>query len=227
MSRSQVMWLLFIVLLVSLWYAWKETPRQQRVIAGNPVTQREVVPLDGKSAPSVSASLDFSGGGKVPFSKPKRDIFRALYRAPLVTEPVAPPAQPAPVVVEPLSPQPVISRPVVRVPTASRPIPPLSVLGFLRKGPNMTVFLASQQGDIYLVKKGDRFADGLLVRELSEKNITISRGQNDTGVTLLLGEQKAQRVPLPNRSVRRPREPFYPVPGAKAAKPAGHVGRNE
>lgn len=225
MSRSRVLLLLFLVLLLALWYAWKETPRQQRVAS---TAVQSLSPAAGKKAASVATSLDFSGGEKLPYRKPKRDIFRSLYRAPVIKkQDIVQVPQPEPVVVNPLPPPPIVDlEPEVRVPT-SAPIPPLSVLGFLRKGPTTTVFLASQQGDLYLVKKGDRFADGLLVRELDASSMVVSRGRSDAGITLKIGEQKMQRVSMPQVPSDRPDVPVINDFAPNQATPPNEGGQAE
>ncbi len=208
MSRIQVLLVLCVLLLGAVWYAWKETPRQQRVDNKKAVV-RDVGSTAGPSSAVDIGSLDFSGGEKLSFKKPKRDLFRSLYRAPVVAKTVAPPP-PKPAVVAPSPPPPPVieQRPVVP-PPRTKPIPSLNVLGFLRKGGTVTVFLASRQGDVFLVKRGDRFGDGLLVRELNYSEIVISRGLDDQGVTIKFSEQKktAQRMSIPNVPSGRPSVP--------------------
>lgn len=217
MSRTRSL-LLIVVLLLAIGYAWNEYPRQQQVANSTASDPRRSV-SSVASGPGVDLALDFSGGEKLPYKKPKRDLFRALYRAPRVVKSVAVAAPiPAPAVVE--LPPPVVIRPVVRGPVVNKSIPPLNVLGFLRKSGRMTVFLTTSQGDLYLVKKGDRFADGLLVRELTETQMIVSRGQDDTGVALTIGEPKTQRMPVPKVSSGRPSVPTYTSPVPEAEIPA-------
>ena len=93
---------------------------------------------------------------------------------------------------------------------AGKPIPPLKVLGSLEKAGQQRVFLSSGQ-EVYVVKHGDRFADGLYVRELTKEQIVISRGNQDKGVTLALKEERA-----PQRNTRSfsPRPTAAPRPTA-------------
>lgn len=222
MSRSRLLLLLFFLLLVALWYAWQNTPQQLKVSSRNVAIKGKSGDVPGGDGGFSIASLDFSGGEKLTYKKPKRDLFRPLYRAPAVKKSVALP-KPTPTVVVPPPPPPLVKnlRPVGRPVTGPKPIPPLNVLGFLQKGPITTVFLSSRQGDLYLVKKGDRFADGLLVRELDGANIVISRGLNDQGVTLKVSESKALRMAIPNVSSGRPSVPVYtePEPEPQADEP--------
>lgn len=223
MSRSRVLLLLFVLLLAALWYAWHETPRQQQLTREPSVANnRSVSSVDDRRDPVV-ASLDLSGGEKLTFKKPKRDLFRPLYQAPVVVKKPVPP-KPKPIVVKPPpKPKP---QPIVMPRTGDKPIPALNVLGFVQKGTSTIVFLSSRQGDLYLVKKGDRFADGLLVRELDGGEAVISRGQNDTGVTLKISEQKTVRMAIPNISSGRPSVPEYQSPEPKTATPAVQAGEN-
>ncbi len=221
MSRSRLLLLLLILLLGAVWYAWQNTPQQQKVGSAN-------IAIKGKPESAVDrgetfsiVSLDVTGGEKLTYNEPKRDLFRPLYRSSVVKKTVASP-KPSPVVVAPPPPPPpppVIPNPAVRPAMGPKPIPPLKVLGFLQKGLETTVFLVSRQGDVYLVKKGDRFADGLFVRELDSATIVVSRGQNDQGITLYVSENKTSRMAIPNVSSGRSTAPAYKGPAPKAEMP--------
>lgn len=224
MNRSRVLLLLFVLLLAALWYAWQETPRQQKISTKKNVTNGTNVAAVNRGTKAGTATLDFSGGEALTFNKPQRDLFRPLYRAPVVVnKPVVSP-KPEPIVVKPPPPPPPPQpRPVVAPLVGDKPIPPLDVLGFLQNGARTTVFLASRQGDLYLVKKGDRFAEGLLVRELDKTKIVISRGLNDTGVTLAVSEPKSLRMAIPNLPSGRPAVPEYKDPEPPTENPAADV----
>lgn len=225
MTRSRLFLLLVVLLLISLWYAWQETPRQQKV-AGKKVASKNIpISTANKKTSDADAALDFTGGEKLAYQKPKRDLFRPLYRAPvIVKKPVAAP-KPVPVVVAPPPPPPK-PRPVVKPVTGPKPIPKMNVLGFLHKGAGTTVFLSTRQGELFLVKKGDRFADGLLVRELDERKIVVSRGLDDVGVTMTIGEPKTQRMAIPHVKSGRPAVPEYKSPASTSQKPAAGAGQD-
>lgn len=222
MNRSRLLLLLVCLLVLAIWYAWQQSPRQERV-RPNAVSKSDIAAA--KVAVKEFEKLDFSGGKTNKFRKPKRDLFRPLYAAPPVSKArpkptpvvVAPPPPPKP---KP-TPKPVVT-PVVR----TKPIQPLTVLGFLEKNHVKTVFLASRQGEIFLVKKGDRFADGLLVRELTDTEIQISRDAQESGVTLKIGDKKNQRMANLNLPSDRPRVPDYPGPEETEKKPAAIPGEN-
>jgi hypothetical protein len=195
MSRPRLLLLMFVSLGLALTYAWVETPRQQRV------KNVQQAPAGGSSVSATRKSptgrseigLDFSDGEKIPYQKPTRDLFRPLYaQSPPVQQPlvVVPQLTPAPVRI--IQPPPATSRPVDLPKNGAKPIPPLKILGYLQKDAKQMAFLSSRQGEIYVVKQGDRFADNLLIRELNADRIVISRNLNDEGVTLLFGKENAR-----------------------------------
>ena len=194
MSRPRIALLLLVVLCVAVGYAWIAMPKQRRVPPGQSAPyqtdqQPEVFP-----APfPVVADLDFTGGGDNPYQKPQKNLFAPLYlSAKKVKRPPAP--RPVAKVIKPVvSPQKVI--PAVLQPQGPKPIQPLDVLGHLSKAGEYTVFLASKQGDIFLLKVGDTFAVDLVVHSINVKNITIGRRHTDQQVVLRLGEAKSQRLP--------------------------------
>ncbi len=209
MNRSRLLLLLLILLAVAVTYAWWATPRQQRVADRKQVMRpAERLAESRQGQVGTFAGLDFSGGEKVDFKNPKRDLFRPLYQKPKPAPPVKLP-EPEPVV-EPkvVLPPPVIERPAPKTFAGTKPIPPLKVLGFLQKGERKTVFLASPQGEVYLVQRGERFADGLIVSELNEEKIVISRNQTDRGLTLMLDDQV--KPPASRPAGQPPRSLFQP-----------------
>jgi len=208
MNRSRLLLLLIVLLGIASWYAWQQNPRQQRVSKQKKGREKSVsvVHMQAKDI-----GLDFSGGKKNSFHKPKRDLFRLLYPAPVVVKKVIPPPMP---------------KPVVSPVAGPKPIQPLNVLGFLQKGDEKTVFLASRQGELFLVKKGDRFADDLLVRELDETHIVIGRNLEDKGVTLQVSAQKKQQMAIPKATSGRPDVPSYDEPKLQVKRPAVGAGDN-
>lgn len=224
MTRARILLFLLVLLGWAVFYSWYASPRQQRVpeIAPRAGPERAAKPT-GEDADRVG--LDFSGGEMLGFNAPRRDLFRALYqKAKIVARPVVvgPPAvAPSPPV--PIPPPPVSTRPAPP-PDGAKPIPAMKIVGYLEKGSRRTVFLSSLTGELYLVERGDRFADGLLVRELNAQQIVISRGQDDQGVRLSLGEAHSRRIPdgllRPDRPSPPPMsapEPSQPPPGVPAS----------
>lgn len=216
MNRSRLLLLLLCLLGLAIWYAWQQSPRQERVGSRLDVSKKDSVAA--KAAVGEFARLDFSGGEMNEFHKPKRDLFRPLYSAPAVVKTLP---RPKPVVVAPPPPPKPKPKPVAPPPVvATKPIQPLTVLGFLEKNRVKTVFLASRQGEIFLVKEGDRFADDLLVQKLTDTEISIGRDRQEIGVTLKIGDKKNQRMGNLNLKSDRPIAPEYSEPDATKNKPA-------
>ncbi|MCW8859491.1 MAG: hypothetical protein OQK97_07290 [Deltaproteobacteria bacterium] len=220
MSRSRIILLLLVVLSVAIAYAWIATPKQRRVAPGQaPLRQADSQRLDVTvSAFPAVADLDFSGGGDYPYQAPQKNLFGPLYLPPKPNKPR--PVRPAPKVTKPARPQKVT--PVVVQPPGPKPIQPLEVLGYLNKAGATTVFLSSKQGEVYLVKAGDMFAADLIVRSVSDREITIARRQTDQQVVLQLGETKSQRLPKIRFQSDRPEfqlppeeNPDQPTPGTE------------
>ncbi|MDX2478714.1 MAG: hypothetical protein QNK24_00085 [Desulfuromusa sp.] len=192
MSRAQITLLLLVVLCGAVIYAWIATPKQRRIASGQsslPKTQLIQQKSAAAAFPTV-ADLDLLGVEVNQYKKPQKNIFGPLYLPPK-RRPVPPPP---PKVTRPVK-QPQHVAPIAIQPQGPEPIQPLDVLGYLNKAGNHTVFLASKQGDLYLVKTGDTFADNLIVNNISDKEITIGRKQTEQQVILLFGEAKSQRLP--------------------------------
>lgn len=217
MNRTQITILLLVALGVAIGYAWIATPKQRRVTPGQRSQHQTTLPQKKGSPASfpVVADLDFSSGGDNPYQKPQKNLFAPLYPPPkVVKRPPAP--RPVAKVTKPVvRPQQII--PVAIQPQNPKPIQSLNVLGYLDKTGEYTVFLASRQGDIFLVKKGDAFADDLVVRSISPRNITIGRRQTDQQVVLQLGEAKSQRLPKIRFQSGRPE--FKPPKAPETRKP--------
>ena len=196
MSRSRVILLLLIILSIAVAYAWIATPKQRRVTLGQDTSGQVKSQHQEVSAavfPAV-ADLDFSAGGDHSYQIPQKNLFGPLYLPPKVVKKTRPASRSGAKVIKPIvKPQTVV--PGVVQPQGPKPIQPLNVLGYLAKAGGNTVFLSSKQGEIYLVKEGDIFAADLVVRNVSGREITISRRQTDQQVVLQLGEVKSQRLP--------------------------------
>lgn len=217
MSRSRIILLLLVALGMAVAYGWIAMPKQRRVAPQQlSLPQGPSQLVDGKvSAFPAFADLDFTGGGNHPYQTPQKNLFGPLYLPP---KPVKPrPAPPAPKKPKPAAILPQIIP--VTPPPGPPPIPPLEVLGYLNKKSGTTIFLSSKQGEIYLVKAGDMFAADLVVRHVSDREITIARRQTDQRVVLQLGEKKSQR--LPNLMFESERPKFEPSPEEPEDLPPG------
>jgi hypothetical protein len=207
-SRSRIILLLLVILGMAVAYGWIAMPKQRRV-APHQLSSRQGPSqlLDGTiSSFAAMADLDFSGGGDHPYQTPQKNLFGPLYLPPkpVKSRPAPPsPKKPKPAVI----PQQIIP---VAQPPGPPPIPPLEVLGHLEKASGTTVFLSSKQGEIYLVKAGDMFAADLVVRNVSDRGITIARRQTGQQVVLQLGEKKSQRLPNMKFESERPKYELPP-----------------
>lgn len=214
MSRNRLLMILFVLLCGAIAYAWMETPRQRRVTT--PASSRNVttgqVAAQYDVAPEID-DLDFSGGTEHQYQKPKKNLFAALYQPPKVVKrkKLKPTKKRKVVKVVPK-----VTQPVVHVPKQSGPPPmqPLNFLGHLKQEGVMTVFLAAADGEIFLVKKGDNFADGLVVDDLSAHEIVIRNKNTGQQVKQEIRTAKAQRLPRTNFKSGRPSS-VVPKPQSK------------
>jgi hypothetical protein len=218
-SRAQITLLLLVVLCSAVIYAWVATPRQRRIPSGQSALQQtQRIPQKKKMAdfPTV-ADLDISGGKNSQYQIPKKNLFAPLYLPP---KPVKRRPMPSPAKVTRAVKQPQQVAPIGIQPQGPEPIQPLDVLGYLNKAGDYTVFLASKQGHVFLVKTGDAFADDLIVNSISNKEITIGRRQADQQVVLRLGEAKSQRLPNVRIQSDRPAFTMPQEPNPDKPKPA-------
>lgn len=219
MSRTRIVLLLLVVLCVAVGYAWMAMPKQRRVTPGQSAlhqTDQQRQKVSPASFPVV-ADLDFTGGGDNPYQKPQKNLFAPLY-LPAKKVKSRPAPRPVTKVIKPVV-RPQKAIPVVIQPQGPKPIQPLDVLGHLSKAGKYTVFLASKQGDIFLVKAGDTFAADLVVHSINAKNITIGRRHTDQQVVLRLGEAKSQRLPKVRFQSDRPEFKMAKEPKPGKPKP--------
>lgn len=204
MNRVRIILLLLVVLCVALAYAWFATPKQHRVIKGQGFSRQTDQSRQKGLPASLSgvAALDFSGGGDSKYQTPQKNLFGPLYLPPkpVKRRPIPPP----PKIITKHVKTPQVMVPVVSQQRGPAPIQPLSVLGYLNKAGEYTVFLGSRKGDLFLVKQGDSFAEDLVVRSISAREITIVRRKTDQLVVLPLGEGQSQRMPTVSLSSGRP-----------------------
>ena len=190
MNRTQITVLLLVSLCVAVGYAWIATPKQCRVDPRQSTSRYTDQQQQKTTAvfPAVT-DLDFSGSRNNQYQKPQKNLFAPLYLPPKVVK-----HSPVPSSVKKVE-KPIIKSKKVIQQQGSKPIQPLNVIGYLSKARDYTVFLSSKQGDIFLVKSGDIFANNLIVHSINSKEIVVGRQQTDQRVTLRLGEVKSQRLP--------------------------------
>ncbi len=192
--------LLAVGVIVSFYYAWQDMQPVDPVNKGTTGIHHAVDSLVSKAL--ASGRFDFSGGERRKFRNPSRNLFNQLFPAPPAPKVVAaaPVVPPPPVVVTvaqaPPPPMPVPVR------TPSTRMPAFQVLGFLEKRGQLTAFL-SLQGEIYLVKKEQLFANEFRVSALTSQNITIARVSDAGEVSLPLSE-KSGSMKILDRAGSRP-----------------------
>ncbi|PLY04773.1 MAG: hypothetical protein C0622_02250 [Desulfuromonas sp.] len=219
MNRARILGGLFLLLVIAVIYAWQATPRQERVAAGGKVVRPPDQRVVTAEQLATVDDLNFASGRESVYSPPARDLFGPIYKAPKRVA-AKPKPTPKPVAVQP-APKPVVSPETVMVQPQLKPIPSLTILGYLGKGGERTVFLSSAQGEIYLVKQGDDFGEDLYVKEISAGEITIGQWQTGRQVVLRVSETKTQRLPRMKLDSGRQMfvPPETPQPGAAGEAP--------
>ncbi len=192
--------LLAVGVIVSFYYAWQDMQPVAPVNKGETGIHHAVDSPSGKAL--ASGRFDFSGGEQRKFRTPSRNLFNQLFPAPpapkvVAAAPVVPPSP----VVDTVAPSPPPPMPIP-VRTPSTRMPAFQVLGFLEKSGQLTAFL-SLQGEIYLVKKEQLFANEFRVSALTNQNITIARVSGAGEVSLPLSEKTGSMTVL-DRVGRRP-----------------------
>lgn len=193
MNRSRIyLVLLALAAVASFYYAWQNTPRVRRAGEDGTAVRGKIESRTNQTTPNVR--LDLSGGEQRKFSRPHRDLFAPLYPAP--PAPPAPvPVKTSPKVVAPPPPPPPKPAPLPVVRQEINRMPAFKVLGFLAKSDRLTAFVALQ-GEIYVVKQGQQFAENYRVAELDRGKIVIRRIEGAGEVSLPLDE-KIQNAMLP------------------------------
>ena len=217
MSRNRIILLLLLALCVAVVYAWVATPRQRRISTSqerSAAVNISVQQTDISAATDV-IDLNFFGTQISSYQDPQKNLFGPLY---LPSKKVnKPPPPPPPPKVKQAIPRPKVIEPIKVKPRGPGPIQPLNVLGHLNNGGDMTVFLSSANGVIFLVKLGDVFADGLEVAKITNKEVYIEKKNTGQKATLRLGEAKSQRLPTVNIKSGRPKSTFQ-APAVKEKK---------
>lgn len=207
-----VFFLLLIVIAGSIYWAQVQSP-QVRNVGIDSNERSDAIPVSQEGRQGVR--LNFSGGEQRTFKKPARDLFDMLYPAPPVKAAPKVAPKPVPVVQEPVRPV-VPPPPPVPIRSTTRRMPGFQVVGFLEKGSELTAFVMLQ-GDIHLLKQGQRFAEEYQVASLTPEAIRIVRLSGDGEVSLPLQDNPGgARVPGAR--------PSGAVPGGL---PAGHPSLNQ
>lgn len=217
MTRSQrLMVIAVIIFILSLVYAWLETPRLKKappvpekkdVRAENKLTEGVERPYDGR----LRVDLLTHKTGK--YSGIRRDLFTGKVAA--SAPPPPPPPPPEPEVVATLAPEPVPEEvsiaPVAEV--VRTQLAQFTFLGYLKKKFQQSVFLTAA-GEIFIVKQGDRFGDQsrFEVQTITVDKMIISDHFSGSFISVSLVEQ----APLVPDEV----SPVTTLPGESRYHPA-------
>jgi len=225
MNRKRLsLLILFLLLLLALLYAFWQTPRQRK--ADSSEGGKSSTPAATKQTAATERGIteiprlrdDLLERKPEAYAGVKRNLFYATRRGgettklPVIIEPPPPPV-----------PEPIPQPPPVPPPTpqqlAAQELARFSFLGFLKKGEEKTVFLASE-GEIFLVHKGDRFGRK---REFFVTDVTPARlviRQEEVGEII---------VPLVDKESLKPASfsgPANPVAPSGTVSPYPFPGRN-
>lgn len=213
-SPRAVFFLLLAVIAGSIYWVQLKSPRIER-IDSETSTRDGVIKV---TRTQQEKRLDFSGGEKRKFQQPTRDLFGMLYPAPPVEATPKRVTRPAPRVKKPVKVEtpPPPPPPRLTLPDTTPKMPSFQVIGSLEKKSGVTAFVMLQ-GDIYLLRQGQQFAEEYQVAALSPASIRIIRRDGAGEVTLPLTDKADTGVPS-----ARPTPQFPPV-----QRPAGHPPVNQ
>ncbi len=216
-QRRYVLLALCGLLLLALYYAWGQsssrplatgTEQQRHISRGGKieaVDDNRIVPL--KSYHRTQGV----------FQKPQKNLFGSVYpSAPAVpVRPVTPVNQALKNTKNQLSP----------VATTSPPPPPFTVIGHLMRGGELTVFLATPDGEVHLVQAGTRFAGNALVQYIDRQEIIIAAG--DGQEPLVLPIDKAENMRFPSQRMESGRMDFVVETAVEDDDEAEAEGKDE
>lgn len=184
MNRKGLLLILTLGLCVAVTYAWFMVPRQERLSSSPPIVVKDKISVDEPMG-ATEPELDFSGSAPKKFKTPKRNIFGSIFDAPVpVRRKSFVPPKPKPLAnIAPVSVQEQIMLP-----------PPLKLKGYLHRDGDVMAFLSSAGGEIYLVREGDVFGEGMVVKEIGAKEMIVVSEQTGQEIILELARQRVQRI---------------------------------
>lgn len=219
MNQKRALGVLLLLLLLAIFYAYWQTPRQERV---GPEAKAKVSAALPK-ATKIPAPVKVTGPGEFPrlrsdlldrsaspYPGVRRDLFYSAPPAPLFVAPAKVEPLPPPPPVEPPPPPPGPTREEV----VARELARFKFLGFVKKEEQKTIFLGFE-GDLFLVRQGDRFGRNreFLVTALTASELKIR--QEEVGEIVIPLIDQAPLSPssigsMPSPSVRSVEE--FPPP---------------
>jgi hypothetical protein len=174
---------------ISLTYACKYYPRQERLPASANSERRTNRPARNELPPPGSKDLPVPGESP-SYAGYHADLFRPLFDNPppesAPQEPVAPPIPLPPPLLETLNPP---DFPV------SRKLAAFTYLGQVVEQSRRSIFL-KEKGRIFVVKTGEKFGENLEFRlvQITEQEIRIATGELDELIRIPLEKKKALKL---------------------------------
>jgi hypothetical protein len=191
-SKQLLLGALLGVLVLALGYAYWASPSQERAVqASRPSSNsKRVQTLSSVEGPTDQrrVRLDILARRVEAFSEPKRDIFRLLQPRPVL------PAVPPPLPMITVAP-PVVRTPIVMSTPSPVRVPSFTLLGFLQKEEERTVFL-SLNNHIFIVKKGTRFGNNkeFIAEKMTKKKLVIRQDRVSEAITVSLSDFASEAI---------------------------------
>jgi hypothetical protein len=189
MNRQKlILFILLVVLVLSVLYAWMATPQQQTVAPGaSTASSRGEQPVrsgDRSAVDLQKVNLDLLEVDKKKYTGYRRDIFNFYTPKPKPTPPPVVKTPPKPVEPPP-KPEPVVT------PQIRKQLARFTFLGFLIKDEARTVFL-SNRDELFLVRKEDSFGEEsqFEVIDITEKKLTIRQAGASGQIEIVLVEEE-------------------------------------
>lgn len=185
--QNKILLILALILAGALMYAYHWYPRQEVVTGDVEVLRSQPQGSNTGEQPQSALAglrLNFHQENRGAFKTPKRDIFSPLYvEKKVVRKPVKPAPKPKSVVKPKPVPKPKIV--VAPPPVTQQPIANFTLLGYLDKDSERTVFLGLKD-EIFIVKSGDLFAKEYRVAELTADQLLVRRDSDSREVRIEL-----------------------------------------
>ncbi len=193
MNRQKLVLLVLSGLLVAaIVYAYFRTPQQRTVdkLKFAPGTPLKAPKVGVPSSDGRKLHLELLDNRPLRFAGYKRNIFWF----PLETKKKLPLPPPPPFRPPPLPPPPLPPPSRVQVPQIQTDMAQFTFLGFLKKDGRKTIFLATKDNQIFLVRKGDKILNAYEVTNITDDMLTINSISGGGQVNIPLVEKKPLSV---------------------------------